>query len=465
MKRKKPSGTEGEGQQGGKSFKSSINIEKSQETATIRKAVHDAIVKGDLGEVERCLEKNKDIRQWLDPETEKSALCKAAEECQPQIRAYLVHRNCTINTEKKREERESFEQVKREKPLQDLEYHYQLGCMVPKCGFISHLVSRSSSKTGCNGFENKITKYYEALQKIATVDTILQVAATTSWLNVIFDFQSEDLGCIMSHIRGTARGVTLSREESIYLGAKREERDLLGTMAHEFCHFALNLVYGNNGKPYKRDGEERRVRYQHILGKIKSRKHGLHDMIQRAFQNSSVEEQELIVRIPHMLAMQSERCGTSTTEGVVGATLGENLLQNQVLELFEYYKDFVIPDMEAFITKNCSGKDKEQIREQNVRLRKAERARKLGIEFKTKYELRDQPLVVLTAPNLSFLEAKINDAVSLTGESYVFLETKQWDSELKGVLWKYKCHYVVLSSVKEYDTKKRQRMEMQDVLK
>ncbi|XP_064455137.1 uncharacterized protein LOC135366386 [Ornithodoros turicata] len=189
---KEPSDIERGAAQGRESPQSSTNMEKSPETKAIRKAMQDAIVKGDLGAVERCLEENKDLKQWLDPETEKSAICKAAEVGQPRIQALLVHHNCRTNKEKGVEQLEQVwdpkdlpktKDIEELQHLQDIEYRYQLGCFAPKCGHIPRLVNNSSSIRHCGCPERKaIEAPYEALQKIAMVDTSLQVAAARSWL-------------------------------------------------------------------------------------------------------------------------------------------------------------------------------------------------------------------------------------------------------------------------------------------
>ncbi|XP_064454600.1 uncharacterized protein LOC135365827 isoform X2 [Ornithodoros turicata] len=95
-----PSDNERGAAQGRESPQSSTNMEKSPETEAVRKEMHDAIADGDIAKVQRYLNVYKALKLWLDPETEKSAICKAAEVGQPKIRALLVHHNCRTNKEK-----------------------------------------------------------------------------------------------------------------------------------------------------------------------------------------------------------------------------------------------------------------------------------------------------------------------------------------------------------------------------
>ncbi|XP_064455431.1 uncharacterized protein LOC135366588 isoform X2 [Ornithodoros turicata] len=421
---------------------SSVNMERSPETATIRKAMHDAIDKGDLGEVEKCLKEKRDLSQWLDPTSEKSALCNALAKQKLKIAALLTTHHCRLNQRKKRkQEEEDF--IGRLNPMEELEYRYQLRLLVHKCNVAQQLVSKSSSKTSSDGFEVKVKELYETLAKIPMVYTILRVVATSPLLEIIFDFQSEKLHCMLGSDYKTTLGLTLPREEKIYLGAKREDDELLGTMAHEFCHTALDMVYENDGKPYMIGDAERRNYYKSILNEIESRIDKVHEIIARAFHQTDVKEQELIVRVPHMLALM---CFGMHDTLEAHMPSGEALLQEQVPRLLKLFNETIVPDMKEFVRNNRPDKDREEIKKQNLRLCKAEKTQSLGIEFKTKFDLQDCPLLVLSAPNLTFLEVMIHDAVRLKRQSYVFLEVGMWDGELKEALQNNKCSYVILSS-------------------
>ncbi|XP_064455433.1 uncharacterized protein LOC135366589 isoform X2 [Ornithodoros turicata] len=444
-----------------KTSDSSLCKERSQETAAIRKAMHDAIEKGDLGEVEKYLNENKDLRQWLNPGTDTSALGNALEKKLLKICALLTSRNCRVNEKKKQDEGKYFTLLN---IFEKREYLYQLGLLLHKCDVAQQLVSKSSSKTSSDGFEVKVKELYEKLTKIPMVDTILRVVATTPWLEIIFDFQSENLDCILGSDYETTLGLTMLREEKIYLAAKREDNELLGTMAHEFCHAALDMVYENGGKPYRKDDTVRRDRYLRILSEIEANKNKLHTRIAEAFFNETHKEEELVVRVPHMLAMCFPK--PDTCEATVAPQ--QELLQKQVPELFQFFKDDIIRDMKEFISKNRPEKDREHIKKHNDQLGKAKATEDLKIEFKTKFDLQDRPLLVLRAPNLALLEVMINDAVRLKGESYLFLEEKMWDDDRKKVLRENKCSYVVLSADTKHDPdprRKRSREAMLELLK
>jgi predicted SprT family Zn-dependent metalloprotease len=45
----------------------------------------------------------------------------------------------------------------------------------------------------------------------------------------------------------------------IFIGAKIDQDDenkLLGTMAHEFCHLAMQMLFKNEAKPYDKNDNE-----------------------------------------------------------------------------------------------------------------------------------------------------------------------------------------------------------------
>ncbi|XP_064455250.1 uncharacterized protein LOC135366470 [Ornithodoros turicata] len=423
-------------------------MEKSEDSARLRKAMHDAIDQRDMDKVEKCLNDNKEFRQWLSPETGKSALYNALEKGELQICAFLVSRKCTFNEEKKEKEEQSFSVLNR---MQNSEYRYQLRSIVYKRDHIKYLTSISASMPSCAVSETGVEEIYRKLGETQMVDVILRVVATTPSLEVIFDFDNQDLRCMLGPNYDTTYGLTYIEGQRIYVGANKTKNELLGTVAHEFCHLALAIVYLNGGKPYGRDDTERRNHYERILSEIKS-KSELHDVIAKAFQHPVVEEKELAVRVPHMLAMHSEECES-----------GEALLLDQVPELFMFYKEFVIPDMELYTKKNFPENDRQQIREQN-RSYGATELEQLEIQFKTKFDLPDKSLLVLTGAKLCFLAVRIDEALRTKGVSYVLLETKQWDNKLYEVLSDNKCHYVVLKSDKEFDMKKRLRTEAQEFL-
>ncbi|XP_064464724.1 uncharacterized protein LOC135376054 [Ornithodoros turicata] len=442
----------------GKSSGSSVSMERSHETAPMRKAMHDAIDRGNFGDVEKCLNENKDLRQWLDPETEKSALRNALKKKELKISALLVSRSCRFNEANKNKEGKLFMKLT---PLEKSEYHYQLRLLVHTCDPIQRLLCKSSSKTS-DMFETKVKELYEKLYEIPMVDTILRVVATSLWLEVTFDFHSNRLVCMLGNDYRATLGVTMLREEQIYLAAKMNDDELLGTMAHEFCHAALGMVYENNGKPFEQNDGARRNHYQRILNEIEPGICKMHDVIAQAFHNTSVKEEELVVRVPHLLALMRFRMH-GTHEAHMPS--GEALLQEQVPKLFGFFRDIILPDMEEFISKNRPEKDRQQIREQNQRLGKADKIRSLGIEFKTKLDLQDYPLLVLTAPNLSFLEIMIYDAVTLKRQSYVFLELKNWDGVLEEALLKNKCSYVIISSGRKHYRQGKRRNANTKLLK
>ncbi|XP_064455435.1 uncharacterized protein LOC135366590 isoform X2 [Ornithodoros turicata] len=433
---------------------SNSSKERSQETAPTRKAMHDAIDKGDFDEVEKYLNENRDFKQWLHPDTGRSALCNAREKKELKIYALLMFRNCKLNKAKEKEE--LFEELN---DMEEREYHYNFHQFCYKCDIPVRLLSISNVSAN-NDMFGKVKELYEKLYKIPMIDTILEVVATDPKLEVIFDFGSETLDRLLGNKHKSKQGLTKYRERRIYLGANRGDNDLLGTMAHEFCHHALHMVYNNNGLPYKQDDPVLSPSYLGILDNIKRSKITLHDKIAEALDNPK----ELIVRVPHMLALMHYG-KHDTHEAHMPTGEGKVLLQKQVPELLEFFEKYVLEDMKKFITQNSPDKDNDEIREQNRELGKAKKTESLGIQFKTPYDLEDYPCLVLTAQGLTLLEVKINDAVRLKGRSYVFLDLMQWDDKLQLALKENKCHYVVISSNSKDYPEEKILIAMKDVLR
>lgn len=105
-------------------------------------------------------------------------------------------------------------------------------------------------------FEGLIAKAYEALNKIRWVQVILMYVAGSSDLQLFFDFNRTSVGVLDLTKNKFIYGTTSTKFSKIFIGAKNlldEQKcvEVYGTLAHEFCHFATNMLYKNDCKPYR----------------------------------------------------------------------------------------------------------------------------------------------------------------------------------------------------------------------
>lgn len=128
----------------------------------------------------------------------------------------------------------------------------------------------------------------------------------------------------------------------IYLGAKRPIEEICGTLIHELCHFAMQLIYDNQCNPFplattnKLSGKSFSAKasaFQPITYKANERQENMHEIIKRAFTEYDPKDHdaELIVRVPHLIAQFGGK--------------GLEILKQQVPELLDYYENVALQDL------------------------------------------------------------------------------------------------------------------------
>jgi hypothetical protein len=170
--------------------------------------------------------------------------------------------------------------------------------------FLSSISSVNPSK-----YENKkkVEDLYTQLDKIDEIKPILEVIkyGQPSFLNfmqIIFDF-SQDSVCDLVPSKGfETKGTTDYVSGQIHIGAKKGEI-LLGVLAHELTHMAMQIVFKNKCDPFDKNIPED---YKNIIDRL-SKQTSVDDIISRCFRNKVNQwPGELIVRVNHILAHYGE---------------------------------------------------------------------------------------------------------------------------------------------------------------
>ncbi|XP_064460203.1 uncharacterized protein LOC135370394 [Ornithodoros turicata] len=417
--------------------KHNMDLEESSHYEEIRKEMHQAIDAKNYRRVQHCLQRAQDLKLWLHPDSDESAMHKAIKSRAFKVYGLLMSHGCDF---KHQTERECFEGLNW---LQRAELQRQRFFVTKDEGsYVNHLKDRIDCHPGQDSFRAKAEQMLEELDRIELVRPILQVVATSPHLKIRFDFDRGDVQPLMGCCGRYNRGLTDYEKEEIFIAANpegftdaRRDAEVLGTLAHELCHFALHLVYRNEGTPYRRPDTMRRRRYQNIIASTKDIK-GLDEIIMLAFQYGNPTEKELIVRIPHILALH----------GSPGE--GDTILLSQAPELLAFYKEFVTSDVPRYIQRTCPSKDVENIKIENARQEIAEKTDKLNVKFQKTIkpeDLGDVPLLIVSGPEVSLLEILVHDAVKSTGELYLFFKASRWDDTLRDVLIENKCNFVLLA--------------------
>lgn len=153
---------------------------------------------------------------------------------------------------------------------------------------------------------NKIQKAFEVLNSNLSIQIILMIVAASRNFRILFEFNQNSVEVIDPTADSSTRGLFYSTG-IIYIAAKelldeKTEHKVFGTLAHELCHFAMNLVYKNLAKPYEKGDKEMKSKFERIQEhcKVNSSEESI---ISDVFQcySSRMFHAELIVRVPHLI--------------------------------------------------------------------------------------------------------------------------------------------------------------------
>ncbi|XP_064463236.1 uncharacterized protein LOC135374144 [Ornithodoros turicata] len=405
-----------------------LNMERSPQWEDLRKEMHEAIAAEDEARVLKCLDAAPALKLWLDPVKEKSARYRAVKKKAIRIHGLLVSRGCGLKNDKEASYYQYLTGVHRAEIRR--QRYYTTEC---KDSYIYYLKSKSRGHVGCDDFEGRLEKMFRELSTDQLNEKILKVIATAPHLDILFDYNSENVQGITGCSGSRVLGLTDYEEQRLFIGGRATEAEVRGTFIHDSCHLALHLVYKNDGKPYFREDTEMERRYRAILDDIKRRKDDVDVLIRLALMKN--EEQEAIVLIPYILT----QCGSDH---------GNRVLEKEVPELGKFFEDTVIPDMHKYIQNGIPPIDATMIEKENARLNKAFNIGKLKVNFENqpKNSVWENGLLhVVTGPELRLLEIMVHNAVQSTGLPYVFFDAKQLDSALEDVLLDYRYAFALVT--------------------
>lgn len=153
-----------------------------------------------------------------------------------------------------------------------------------------------------------IKEAYESLNRVEEISKILQIVTNAKFFRVVFDFKRDSVAFVDPITNKQTKGASYYNSGYIYVGARgllTEERrhEVLGTLAHELTHYAMQLVYENQCRPYRDNDYETIKAFDTIATlcefyKEKEPKITYVYNYSKAFQHG-----ELIVRVPHLMAL------------------------------------------------------------------------------------------------------------------------------------------------------------------
>jgi hypothetical protein len=157
---------------------------------------------------------------------------------------------------------------------------------------------------------------------------------------MIFDTNQQHIQDIDPRANTCVQGRTYSNSEVMFIGAGLQtNNEVIATLAHEVCHFALHKLYANVRKPYRENDSIRKNSFDKIIEEISQNRQVLTEesIVENVFEsyssNRDTQTRELIVRVPEMYARYHDD--------------PKKLTKCQLLfpKLFEFYHENVLKDL------------------------------------------------------------------------------------------------------------------------
>jgi len=113
-----------------------------------------------------------------------------------------------------------------------------------------------------------ITEALQILDENEYTQPLLEIVAAAKDFRIIFDFNRSSIEAIDFTVRSAVSAIFYAQRSHIYVGAKDmldsdKKYHAIGTFAHELCHFAMQLTYNNNCRPY-REGSRKESIFEKI---------------------------------------------------------------------------------------------------------------------------------------------------------------------------------------------------------
>lgn len=206
-------------------------------------------------------------------------------------------------------------------------------------------------------YNQKVREAFMQLNDNRKLSPLLQLLAVDGRTKFTFDFSRKSVDRLSPAKHSAVYGVSYPEYAEIEVGAvglvEDSFRDFEGTLIHEICHIAMEILYNNEANPFHKDDSSRHNEYhsivkecENIVARNDEETNKRWSAIKRVFSSEFELDwklKELIVRVPQIYAEN------------------RNNLQNlqycydTFRLLFEFYEDYVLADIKDKITKiECS---------------------------------------------------------------------------------------------------------------
>lgn len=272
--------------------------------------LHDFIKKGKLDKVKEILKAYPDEKHFIL--NHKSAAAVALQNLKCNMYEFLITQNVFMT--EKMEDIKSYISINYDGKVKEklVNKIYKIHDEYSKKSVPEHVQSLMAKSKFVHDYDNdenfQILRMYSELNSIKELEVILRIVGTTRNLMIVFDPGRSSADHMAPFVEPLTEGLTCSSTNKIYVAALEwftndNKFRTLGTLIHELTHFAVKIVYKNNFKPYCGDDVDKNEKFEKILKTCESHK-DKEDFIKFVYGCKPEEQHdELIVRVPHLLAL------------------------------------------------------------------------------------------------------------------------------------------------------------------
>lgn len=338
--------------------------------------MHAAEKRNKKGEMTRIIGENPNLRHYYNLNNE-SVAALALTKGKEKVYNFLLENKCSIGPHEdiKRIVNHFVEPESKKIKLSThvTEIHKQTLQTIPERYML--VLAANSVIPNDDPFFDRRTKYiknaYDSLNEIPVTQQILRLIGVHTSLKIHFDFNRMSTEYMKLDTDNTTRGLCDTGDlkcVDIFVAAQQLSEDVnkfsvIGTLAHELCHFAMLLIFLNDCKPYgvadtinepkfnkafkqcqeicdkwrqhldecKEFSESKRLPSEEHLKRCEELR-DFEEIVQAAFDyTEDLKPSELIVRVPHLIAhYHNDQVKLAKVRKVFK-------------ELFDYYDEVIVP--------------------------------------------------------------------------------------------------------------------------
>lgn len=164
--------------------------------------------------------------------------------------------------------------------------------------------SRLGFRSDQKNFE-KIQRWFMQLNGHSMISKVLKVVANAGQLDIVFDFNRNSIEEMDPTATNNVTARTYHKQGHILIASGlEEETQVLGVLAQELTHYAMQLVYNNKCLPFHRNDKERQDQFKDIAVMYSVTQDSVLRKVYECYDECWDEVLcELIARVPQLVAM------------------------------------------------------------------------------------------------------------------------------------------------------------------